>query len=626
MAKVGSVAINLTARTSAFVKGMRKAQTSVNRFAKVAARAAQRVIKFGLVLGTAAATGLALVVRRAFQSADALAKTSQKLGIATEDLAAFRLAAELSGVAARTFDMGLQRMTRRIAEAAKGTGEAKAALKELDLDSVALAAAGPAVAFKAVSEAMQQVKTQADRVRLSFKLFDSEGVALVNTTTIVARNFAEVEARAKALGLSLSKIDTSKIERANDAVLQLKGAFTGASNIIAVRLAPLVTKITKQFVEWAIAGGGVTEKLGLLIARVTEVGRVFLTATAAFVAFRVAMKVTAAFTAFITIVEGVIVSLKALRGAQKATAVGSAILSAIVGGPAGLIKVAAGIAAAGVAAAGVSIAFDAMETRARNAMAAANDAADAIKGVGDAAAGTVAARLARADARAKERTAEMNARISKRIARDRAANEARELKRNDDRFTRSRQLLVGLENSQEQLNRRLAEASFLLRTGALSADEYSTAVMRIRDSFEGALDPGKGLLNQLQMQIDTFGLASRAARIFALEQAGAARQTIANLKARDRTLTNLEKSERDRAKIRTGLGSRQPIQLASAIEAGSAAAFRASFTAEVRNRTQKQLEGNTRKTADNTKATVRELERNTRAIEDRSIQIVGIGP
>ena len=87
-----------------------------------------------LAMGAAAVASAGVLYKMAKSVADAgdkAAKTADKLGVQIEALQELRYAAELSGVAQANFDTGLQRMTRRAAEAAQGTGVAKDAFKEL---------------------------------------------------------------------------------------------------------------------------------------------------------------------------------------------------------------------------------------------------------------------------------------------------------------------------------------------------------------------------------------------------------------------------------------------------------------------------------------------------------------
>ena len=228
----------------------KKAVSSVNKGFSALKRSA-----FGVrsaIAAVAGATGMGLLIRNSFNTIDALAKTSDKLGLTTEALISLRHAAEQTGVATNTLDMALQRMTRRIAEAAQGTGEAKDALRELGLDARALALMSPDQAFKEIAGAMKDVGGQSDKVRLAFKLFDSEGVNLVNTLALGKTGLNDMAREAESLGLTLSRVDAHKIEMAGDAIGRATGLVEGLANKIVVQLSPAVTDASNAFVNLAI--------------------------------------------------------------------------------------------------------------------------------------------------------------------------------------------------------------------------------------------------------------------------------------------------------------------------------------------------------------------------------------
>ena len=87
------------------------------------------------LVGVAGVAGFGLLIKSSLNATDSLAKTASKIGTTTEALSALRYAADITGVATTTMDMALQRFTRRTAEAAKGTGEAKGAIRELGINA-----------------------------------------------------------------------------------------------------------------------------------------------------------------------------------------------------------------------------------------------------------------------------------------------------------------------------------------------------------------------------------------------------------------------------------------------------------------------------------------------------------
>ncbi len=244
MAVIRSLAVNVTAKTKKFEQGMKRSSKSTKGFRKGIQDTTKSLIPFKLGLAAAGAAAV-VMVKQQLSAIDTLAKTADKLGETTEALAGFRLAAELTGVSINTADMALQRMVRRLAEAAQGMGESKAALAELGLNAKRLSELAPTQAFAEIAEAMKNVKNQADRVRLSFKLFDSEGVALVNTLKLGKAGLADIQKEAERLGLAISRIDAAKIEDANDAIRKFKSSLSGMSTTIAVQLADPLERVAK---------------------------------------------------------------------------------------------------------------------------------------------------------------------------------------------------------------------------------------------------------------------------------------------------------------------------------------------------------------------------------------------
>ena len=212
-------------------------------------------IKYGAALAGAAAAGAAVMIKRQLDIIDSTAKVSDKLGIATEKLTALRLQAELTGAGSKTLDMGLQRMTRRVAEAARGTGEAQEAIKQLGLDATELAKLAPDQQFAAIADAMEGVSSQGERVRLSFKLFDSEGVALVNTLRGGSAAALEAQQFTEQWGLALNRVDASKIEQANDAIALASRASEGFWKQLTVKVSPAITGMAKDILGFGAEFG-----------------------------------------------------------------------------------------------------------------------------------------------------------------------------------------------------------------------------------------------------------------------------------------------------------------------------------------------------------------------------------
>lgn len=188
------------------------------------------------------AAGLGLTLKKRLEDMDALGKTSRKLGTTTEELSKLAFAAEqTAGVDFRTFSIGLQRMTRRIAEVAStDRGQAKPILEILGLDAPTLGRKSPVQAFLDIADAMQKIPSQGERIRLTFGLFDTEGVNLVNT---LSEGRAELEGFGRELeqvGGVLTDDMTAGAEAANDAMNRFRVSLGGLATQAATELSPFV--------------------------------------------------------------------------------------------------------------------------------------------------------------------------------------------------------------------------------------------------------------------------------------------------------------------------------------------------------------------------------------------------
>ena len=212
------------------------------------------VFNMKTALGLAAgAAGLGLLAKKSIDAIDSLEKTASKIGTTTQSLSKLHFAADITGVSVETLNMASQRFTRRLAEAAKGTGEAKNALKELGINAEELKKKELDEQMLDLADAFSTVKSQADRVRLAMKLFDSEGVSLVNTLNLGRVGLQEMFKEAETLGLVLSSRAVGGIVRTRDAMTKLFSLFKGVRDQITGALAPAFETLANTLREKILA-------------------------------------------------------------------------------------------------------------------------------------------------------------------------------------------------------------------------------------------------------------------------------------------------------------------------------------------------------------------------------------
>lgn len=237
------MAVNLLARTFGFDTKIDKSGRKLKTFGRTARNVGKGLKGFGgFALAAGGIGGLGFFIKSQLTAIDLLGKTSDKLGISTEDLGAFQHTARLSGVEVRTLNIGLQRMTRRMSEAAKGGGEAQAAIKELGLDAKFLNTAGTAETFRQIEKAFEGIGNQSDKVRLAFKLFDAEGVSIMN---LFATGIGRIQGQYRKLGLELSRGDVKTIENINDELTKITAQITQQGRLLLIDVGPTVLDAVK---------------------------------------------------------------------------------------------------------------------------------------------------------------------------------------------------------------------------------------------------------------------------------------------------------------------------------------------------------------------------------------------
>src|SRR5690625_401922 len=265
---LGTLTLDLIARTGGFVEGMGKAERQVRRgtrrmesdFARFSkqSRAAVTSLAKGVAVGvTAAVASLSALYVSGARSVEQLSRMSDQIGIASDDLGALRYAAqEMAGVAEGTFDNALRRMTRRITEAGDGSGPAVGALQSLRLEASELARMSPDQQFRAIADAMREIPDQGERLRATMAIFDTEGMPLVNALSQGSDAIREMEEQARLLGYTINDLDAAKVEQAQRAMGRIGTNMQVFTQQLAVQFAPVVEAAMRQITGMTDGMGG----------------------------------------------------------------------------------------------------------------------------------------------------------------------------------------------------------------------------------------------------------------------------------------------------------------------------------------------------------------------------------
>ncbi len=173
--------------------------------------------------------GVGAIVRftnEMLEMADRLDKTAKKLGVTTDFLQEWNFMAGRAGVAATTAEMALQRFTRRVGDAQKGFGEFLPVAREYNIqlfDSEGAARNAEEV-FLDLADAVQGMSSAGEKVSVTFKAMDSEGVGMKNTLDLGSEGIKRMREEAHSLNNVMSDEAIERLSKYSDGVSDIQGA------------------------------------------------------------------------------------------------------------------------------------------------------------------------------------------------------------------------------------------------------------------------------------------------------------------------------------------------------------------------------------------------------------------
>ena len=201
--------------------------------------------------GAAAAAALAVGVKSAINTADEYAKLSQRLGIAVKDLGALAHAADLSGVSLDSVAMGVQFLSRNMAEAlASSTSGAAQSFKTLDIavtDSTGNLRDSQDV-LNDLADRFAAMPDGAQKTAFAMDLVGRGGAALIPLLNGGSAAMEEMRAEAEALGLVITEDTAKAAEKFNDDLSRVASGLTGVFNIISAQVLPSLVTLSEKLV------------------------------------------------------------------------------------------------------------------------------------------------------------------------------------------------------------------------------------------------------------------------------------------------------------------------------------------------------------------------------------------
>lgn len=227
------------------------AMAKVRRSTQIATRALG-----GLGVGLSVA-GFAGFVKQAINAQDELSKLAQRAGVTTEALSAFKVGAELSDVSLSQLTTGLQQLSRRMGDAARGSSETVEAFDQL---KIAFLANGrlrnTEEVFTDIAEALSRLPDGAEKTELAMRLLGRAGAQLIPLLNGGREGLAAFREEAARTGQIVSSEAGRAAEEFNDSLTRLRQSVSGFGLGLASGIVPALNEMVDAM-KAANAEGGV---------------------------------------------------------------------------------------------------------------------------------------------------------------------------------------------------------------------------------------------------------------------------------------------------------------------------------------------------------------------------------
>lgn len=275
MATIGKVKAVFTASTAGLVEPVDRSTAALARMERAISGVATAgrivaAIEVGRVFTSIASTAVGAVRsligigQAAAQSIDDVSKLSRKLGLTYAELAALSHAGNLAGVSMELIGKAAVKADVAFVRAAQGSTTAQEALAGLRLTVGGLQGMTAADRFLAISKAISNIPTPAERSAAAVKLFGKAGAELTPLFEEGAGAIQAAYLEAQKFGMALSNEQGVAVENMNDAWDRVRASIGGIVAQVTARLAPAVQGIADTFTNFVgrIGGANIGQVIG----------------------------------------------------------------------------------------------------------------------------------------------------------------------------------------------------------------------------------------------------------------------------------------------------------------------------------------------------------------------------
>lgn len=230
-----------TLDSTQFSRGLGKMRTDIGAFSAISFGAFNRIGGMIADFSRRAITALPRMVSNSLAAGDALNELATELGFSTEALANLQRVASLQGITDLSTSIG--KMNTVLGEAQSGNKAAIKSFEDLGLHWEELAKQKPEDTYFAILDAMKQLPSVALRSARAVEIFGKAGRGQLKLIGMGSAGINAEMGNTRRMGLASNPQDLALMDRANDALADMRNAFKGLTDQLTIELSPAIEKI-----------------------------------------------------------------------------------------------------------------------------------------------------------------------------------------------------------------------------------------------------------------------------------------------------------------------------------------------------------------------------------------------
>lgn len=219
------------------------------------------VAVLGAVASFKAISGAVSETLRQFGEIDNIQKLSRSIGVATETVSGFQVAATLSGTSTEIMARGFRNITRNATAATNGAKGVAAAFAAAGVSMEQLKEASPEEILLDIADSFAAAEDGSRKTAIAMKAIgEVAGPALISFLNSGSDGIRELLQLNKDLGLTVTETQAKVVESINDNIAIMGFAVEGVKRQFALGVAPAIEKVTGAIVAFVKETGNGSNK------------------------------------------------------------------------------------------------------------------------------------------------------------------------------------------------------------------------------------------------------------------------------------------------------------------------------------------------------------------------------